>query len=119
VRARKRGRSLGPQAWVRQTAARLGLELTLRGPGRPKRVAEMGLISVQGRPARERPKQAHPIDGKANAKTYRVPTPHGFGQTSVPLFVSGGPALLVPSSGTRFRVPPSGAGAPARKSRCQ
>ena len=65
------------------------------------------------RPAWERPEQAHPIGGKAAAKTYRVPTPHGFGQTSVPLFVSGRAALLVPSSGTRFRVPPS-RGAPAR-----
>jgi putative transposase len=31
----KRGRPLGPEAWVRQTAARLGLDFTLRGPGRP------------------------------------------------------------------------------------
>ncbi|HEX4130322.1 MAG TPA: transposase [Pirellulales bacterium] len=31
----QRGRPLGPTAWVRATAQRLGLEFTLRGPGRP------------------------------------------------------------------------------------
>jgi putative transposase len=31
----QRGRPLGPETWVRQTAARLGLDFTLRGPGRP------------------------------------------------------------------------------------
>ena len=29
------GRPFGPELWVRQTAQRLGLEFTLRGPGRP------------------------------------------------------------------------------------
>ncbi len=33
----QRDRPLGPEAWVRQTAARLGLEFTLRGPGRPRK----------------------------------------------------------------------------------
>ncbi len=33
----QRGRPCGPEAWVRRTAARLGLEFTLRGPGRPRR----------------------------------------------------------------------------------
>ena len=32
----QRGRPLGPSAWVRSTAERLGLGFTLRGPGRPK-----------------------------------------------------------------------------------
>ena len=32
----QRDRPLGPDAWVRRTAARLGLEFTLRGPGRPR-----------------------------------------------------------------------------------
>ena len=32
----QRDRPLGPEAWVRRTAARLGLECTLRGPGRPR-----------------------------------------------------------------------------------
>ena len=32
----QRGRPLGPETWVRRTAARLGLEFTLRGPGRPR-----------------------------------------------------------------------------------
>jgi putative transposase len=32
-----RGRPLGSEKWVQQTAKRLGLEFTLRGPGRPKR----------------------------------------------------------------------------------
>ena len=32
----RRGRPLGSETWVRQTAARLGLEFTLRGPGRPR-----------------------------------------------------------------------------------
>jgi putative transposase len=31
-----RDRPLGSQHWVRRTAARLGLEFTLRGPGRPR-----------------------------------------------------------------------------------
>jgi putative transposase len=33
----QRGRPFGPEAWVRRTAERLGLEFTLRGPGRPRR----------------------------------------------------------------------------------
>jgi putative transposase len=36
----ERDRPLGSEAWVRQTAARLGLEFTLRGPGRPKKVSK-------------------------------------------------------------------------------
>jgi putative transposase len=32
----QRGRPFGPEAWVRTTAARLGLGFTLRGPGRPR-----------------------------------------------------------------------------------
>lgn len=32
----QRDRPLGPETWVRRTAARLGLEFTLRGPGRPR-----------------------------------------------------------------------------------
>ena len=32
-----RGRPLGPDAWVQRTAKRLGLDFTLRGPGRPRR----------------------------------------------------------------------------------
>jgi putative transposase len=32
----QRGRPLGEAAWVRRTAERLGLEFTLRGPGRPR-----------------------------------------------------------------------------------
>ena len=35
----QRGRPFGSETWVRQTAARLGLAFTLRGPGRPKRTA--------------------------------------------------------------------------------
>jgi hypothetical protein len=31
-----RGRPLGPESWVQRTAERLGLEFTLRGPGRPR-----------------------------------------------------------------------------------
>jgi putative transposase len=31
-----RGRPLGPEDWVQQTASRLGLTNTLRGPGRPR-----------------------------------------------------------------------------------
>lgn len=31
-----RGRPLGAETWVQQTAKRLGLEFTLRGPGRPR-----------------------------------------------------------------------------------
>jgi hypothetical protein len=31
-----RGRPLGPGPWVQRTAKRLGLEFTLRGPGRPR-----------------------------------------------------------------------------------
>lgn len=34
----QRGRPLGPQPWVRQTAARLRLTFTLRGPGRPRKM---------------------------------------------------------------------------------
>ncbi len=33
----QRGRPLGPETWVRQTAARLGLDFSLRGPGRPRK----------------------------------------------------------------------------------
>jgi putative transposase len=33
----QRGRPLGSETWVQQTANRLGLGFTLRGPGRPKR----------------------------------------------------------------------------------
>ncbi len=33
----QRGRPLGPEAWVRRAAKRLGLEFTLRGPGRPRK----------------------------------------------------------------------------------
>lgn len=33
----QRGRPLGPESWVRQTADRLGLGFTLRGPGRPRK----------------------------------------------------------------------------------
>jgi putative transposase len=33
----ERGRPLGSAAWVRATAARLGLGFTLRGPGRPRK----------------------------------------------------------------------------------
>ena len=32
----QRGRPLGSETWVRRTAARLGLDFTLRGPGRPR-----------------------------------------------------------------------------------
>ena len=32
----QRGRPLGSESWVRNTAARLGLDFTLRGPGRPR-----------------------------------------------------------------------------------
>jgi putative transposase len=35
-----RGRPLGPQPWVRQTADRLGLGFTLRSPGRPPKIHE-------------------------------------------------------------------------------
>ena len=31
-----RGRPLGPDSWVQRTAKRLGLEFSLRGPGRPR-----------------------------------------------------------------------------------
>jgi putative transposase len=34
----QRDRPFGSESWVRQTAARLGLEFTLRGPGRPRKV---------------------------------------------------------------------------------
>jgi hypothetical protein len=37
-------------------------------------------------PPWERPKQAHPIDDKANPKSNNRPKPQGFGQTSAPLF---------------------------------
>ncbi len=33
----QRGRPLGPEHWMRRTAARLGLDFTLRGPGRPRK----------------------------------------------------------------------------------
>ena len=33
----QRGRPLGPDDWIRATAARLGLGFTLRGPGRPRK----------------------------------------------------------------------------------
>jgi hypothetical protein len=33
----QRGRPLGSPGWIRTTAARLGLEFTLRGPGRPRK----------------------------------------------------------------------------------
>ena len=36
----QRGRPLGPEAWVRQTAVRLGLAFTLRGPGRPRKISD-------------------------------------------------------------------------------
>jgi len=36
----QRGRPLGSESWVRQTAARLGLEFTLRGPGRPRKISK-------------------------------------------------------------------------------
>ena len=32
----QRGRPLGSESWVRRTAIRLGLDFTLRGPGRPR-----------------------------------------------------------------------------------
>ena len=35
----QRGRPCGSAAWVHKTAARLGLEFTLRGPGRPRKAA--------------------------------------------------------------------------------
>ena len=35
----QRGRPLGTESWVRRTASRLGLEFTLRGPGRPRKAA--------------------------------------------------------------------------------
>ena len=35
----QRGRPFGPEAWVRPTAARLGLQFTLRGPGRPRKTS--------------------------------------------------------------------------------
>jgi putative transposase len=34
----ERGRPLGPPKWVQVTAARLGLNFTLRGPGRPRKL---------------------------------------------------------------------------------
>jgi REP-associated tyrosine transposase len=36
----KRGRPLGPAPWVQETAARLGLEFTLRNQGRPRKAPE-------------------------------------------------------------------------------
>ena len=43
--------------------------------------------------------QAHGFGSRPAEQGHpHVPTPHGFGQTSVPLFVSGRPALLVPST---------------------
>jgi putative transposase len=35
----QRGRPLGPAQWVRATASRLGLDFTLRSPGRPRKTA--------------------------------------------------------------------------------
>ena len=35
-----RGRPLGAEAWVQRTARRLGLEFTLRGPGRPRTTSD-------------------------------------------------------------------------------
>ena len=35
----ERGRPLGPEDWVRRTAERLALDFTLRGPGRPRKIA--------------------------------------------------------------------------------
>ncbi len=35
-----RGRPLGEESWVWSTARRLGLELTLRGPGRPRKIRQ-------------------------------------------------------------------------------
>jgi putative transposase len=35
-----RGRPLGTEAWIEETASRLGLAFTLRGPGRPRKVVE-------------------------------------------------------------------------------
>jgi putative transposase len=35
----QRDRPLGTEAWVRRTAVRLGLDFTLRGPGRPRRTS--------------------------------------------------------------------------------
>jgi putative transposase len=37
----QRGRPFGSAAWVKTTAARLGLGFTLRGPGRPRKVIEI------------------------------------------------------------------------------
>jgi putative transposase len=36
----QRGRPLGSESWVQQTASRLGLAFTLRGPGRPRKIPE-------------------------------------------------------------------------------
>ena len=36
----QRGRPLGSESWVRRTANRLGLNFTLRGPGRPRKISE-------------------------------------------------------------------------------
>jgi putative transposase len=36
----QRGRPLGPSTWVQSTASRLGLEFTLRGPGRPRKTPD-------------------------------------------------------------------------------
>jgi putative transposase len=36
----RRGRPLGAETWVRRAAARLGLDFTLRGPGRPRKKAD-------------------------------------------------------------------------------
>ena len=35
----ERGRPLGPEDWVRSTVRRLGLDFTLRGPGRPRNIS--------------------------------------------------------------------------------
>jgi putative transposase len=34
-----RGRPFGSEAWVQKTARHLGLEFTLRGPGRPRTIS--------------------------------------------------------------------------------
>ncbi len=36
----ERGRPFGSESWVRRTAARLGLEFTLHGPGRPRKLSQ-------------------------------------------------------------------------------
>ncbi len=41
-RCAERGTPFGDEAWVRATAVRLGLEFTLRPPGRPPRTPSLG-----------------------------------------------------------------------------